>query len=98
MRHDIAQKRKERFLLLSPPHLSMLGDLALASDNMTRIVTLNWGNGPGNGGHFFLESGKMCQHFFFHDCNCTSLDHPLSLLLIFLLVWAPYLSSKFKQI
>ena len=66
MRHNIAPKESRGVCLYhnpSLPHLSMLGDQALASDNMTRInIEL------GEQGHFALKSGKMC-HFFFHDCR-----------------------------
>ena len=46
-------------IILPLPHLTMLGDLALASDNTTRInIEL------GKRGYFSLESGKMCKHLF----------------------------------
>ena len=69
MRHGIAQKDSRGSCFYhdpSLPHLSMLGDQALASDNMTPInIEL------GNEDHFSLKSGKMCQHVFFHDCRYT---------------------------
>ena len=61
MRHDIAQKESRGSCFYhnpSPPPSVNVGDLALASDNMTRInIEL------GERGHLSLESGKMCQHF-----------------------------------
>ena len=62
MRHDIAQKESRGSCFYHNPSLPPsvnVGDLALAFDNMALInIEL------GNEGHFSLESGKMCQHFF----------------------------------
>ena len=61
-------KRKAEVLafimIITRPHLSnYVRDLALASDNMTRInIEL------GKRGLLSLESGKTCQRFF-HDCR-----------------------------
>ena len=62
MRHDIAQKESGGSCFYHnpwPPPSFDVGDLALAFDNMTRI-NIEFGER----GHFSLESGKMCQHFF----------------------------------
>ena len=64
MRHDIAQKESRDSCFYHNPSPSPsvnVGDLAMASDNMTWInIDL------GERDHFPLELGKMCQHFF-HD-------------------------------
>ena len=60
-------KRKDSRIYDNPspsPHLSMLGIWHWPLTTWLRS-TLNWGNG----GQFSLESDKMCQHFFFHDCS-----------------------------
>ena len=70
MRHDIAHKemRGSCFYHNPSPSPSLnVGDLALTSDNMTRInIEL------GETGVIFLLNQVKCDNIFFHDCRVIS--------------------------